>query len=110
MEAIWYSRLKDNRGWLITLTAFLLVAILVWTGISSAKSRVTQAQADALYDALCSAAVNCYAIEGRYPTLEEIERDYSIAVNEEDFNIKYEQFASNIMPYISVEIRGAQEQ
>ncbi len=107
METRRHSRVKDNRGWLITVAAFLLVAILAWVGISSAQKRVTDAQADVLRDALYSAAVNGYAIEGRYPTLDEIKRDYLVAVDEEDFIVKYEQFASNIMPYISVEIRKA---
>ena len=56
-----------------------------------------------LEQALHQACVACYAVEGCYPpSLEHLQQYYGIQVNTELFTVKYEIFASNLMPDITV--------
>ncbi|MBO5778449.1 MAG: hypothetical protein J6R82_02660 [Clostridia bacterium] len=56
-----------------------------------------------LEEALTRAAVACYAIEGAYPpTLEYLVENYDVQINTERFTVKYELYASNLMPDITV--------
>ena len=53
--------------------------------------------------ALTKAAVSCYAIEGAYPpSLEYLVERYGIQINPARYTVKYELFASNFMPDITV--------
>ena len=56
-----------------------------------------------LEEALSRAAVACYAIEGAYPPdLEYLIENYDVQINTERFTVKYELYASNLMPDITV--------
>ena len=91
----------------ITPVAFIAVilAIILWSTTMSSKA--SSEQAGVLETAIRKAAVTCYAIEGRYPeSLKYIKDNYGVIVNEEDFTINYEVFASNIMPGIEVRAKG----
>ena len=90
----------------ITPVAFIavVVAIIFWT--STMSSKASAEQANTLEEAIRKAAISCYAIEGRYPeSLKYIKDNYNVIINEEDFIINYEVFASNIMPSIEVKVR-----
>lgn len=56
-----------------------------------------------LEDAVRRAAVSCYAIEGRYPdTLDYLTENYGVYIDDDDYTVFYEVFASNIMPDVTV--------
>ena len=56
-----------------------------------------------LEDALHRAAAACYAAEGAYPpSLAYMQEHYGIRINEEEYTVIYESFASNLMPDITV--------
>ena len=58
--------------------------------------------------AVRSAALTCYAVEGAYPmSLDELEHGYGLAYNKEAYIVVYNAFASNIMPDIQVLRKGA---
>ncbi len=83
----------------------VILAIILWSTNMTGKADAQQAQVQE--EAIRKAAVTCYAIEGRYPeSLKYVRDNYGVIVNEEDFNINYEVFASNIMPSISVKVKG----
>ena len=66
--------------------------------------------ADTLRDGIRRAAVQCYAIEGRYPpSVAYLEDNYGIQIDRNRYNVFYEGFASNIMPEITV-IQAGNEQ
>ena len=100
--------IRNSRGMLITLLIFALVAVITLTAIGAAGDKVTQEQAQLLRDNLYSAAVSCYAVCGRYPTLEEIQTDYGVVIDETRYDVYYSSFASNIIPTIRVSVRGAE--
>lgn len=100
------NRIKLNRGLLLTIAVFALVALVAITGISRTGSTVTDEQLKLLRDSLYSAAVNGYAVTGRYPTLSEIQENYGVIIDETLFDVYYYSFASNVIPEITVRIRG----
>lgn len=58
---------------------------------------------DVAESAIKRAALQCYALEGSYPSdLKYLEDNYGIILNEERYFYQYEIFASNIMPEIVV--------
>lgn len=91
----------------MVLIAFVLVilAIIMWSGTLSSKASLNEAKVQE--DAIRKAAITCYALEGRYPeSLSYVKDNYNVIVNEEDFVINYDVFASNIMPSIEVKVKG----
>ena len=60
-------------------------------------------------DAVRSAALTCYAVEGAYPqSLEALKHGYGLAYNEDAYIVVYDAFASNVMPDIQVLRKGAE--
>lgn len=87
------------------LSPLLAVCILLFflTALSNVGEEKALKDKAQLEEALRRAAVSCYAIEGAYPpTLEYLVENYAVSYDEERFVIKYELFASNMMPDITV--------
>lgn len=81
--------------------------ISLWTillyGICYTHETGRQEERIILECALKRAAVQCYAIEGRYPPDSYyIETHYGVIIDEADYNVYYEVFADNMMPEIQV--------
>ena len=84
----------------------LLAAAVIFCFITG-LSNLRQSQADEgrrqLENALHRAAVTCYAVEGIYPpNLEYLQEHYGIQINETQYTVMYDAFASNLMPDITV--------
>lgn len=84
--------------------------LLLWfftavTGLSQGQKEEGRQQ---LETALRKAAVACYAAEGAYPpTLEYLTGHYGIQINNALYSVHYEVFADNLMPEITVLIKGS---
>ena len=64
---------------------------------------MTDEGASAIKDAVRRTALQCYAVEGIYPpTLEYMQDNYGLEVNTRDYYIRYDIFASNVAPEITV--------
>lgn len=89
---------------LLLLLLAAAAAALLWYFASNISSRdLTEESAAAIRDAIRRGALQCYAVEGIYPpTLEYLEENYGLQVNTRDFYIRYDIFASNIAPEITV--------
>ena len=58
-------------------------------------------------DAVKSATLTCYAVEGMYPDdLSYLREHYNLSYNEERYIVYYQPLASNVMPSIKVVERG----
>ena len=96
------------RGLALTLIVFALifggtVALVQNIGASSETM-----EKELVLQAVRSAALTCYAVEGAYPmSLDELEHGYGLAYNKEAYIVVYNAFASNIMPDIQVLRKGA---
>ena len=57
--------------------------------------------------ALRRATVACYATEGIYPpTLDYLKQHYGIQIDKSRYSVFYEIFADNLMPEITVLVKG----
>lgn len=99
----WESVKQALREYAVAIGMFVVAAIMLAVG-SAQISESNSAEALAVVqEGIQRAAVSCYAIEGRYPdTLEYLEENYNVYVDNEKYKVFYEVFASNIMPEITV--------
>jgi len=89
------------------LALFAAVVALFIALLSGTGKQADAEQALMLENAIRSAAVSCYATDGRYPaTLAELTANYGIVVDTNHFSVRYDVFAANIMPEISVNFKG----
>lgn len=90
---------------LLSIAAVLVLAVLLVNRIDTAHTR---AETDIVRDAVKTAALTCYAVEGAYPdSVEYLRKHYQLAYDEERYLITYDAFASNLIPDIYVTERGA---
>ena len=93
----------------ITLVLLMLVLVfVVWMLVSRLETTNNGAQTQFVVDAVHNAALTCYAVEGAYPSgLEYLRSNYGLAYDENRYMVRYDMFASNLMPDISViEVEG----
>lgn len=87
----------------VGVVALVLVVGLVIFGVKSMEESTQQQGAASIRETVLSSAVQCCAIEGAYPqTLQYLIDNYGLTVNEDDYAITYEAFASNVMPSVVV--------
>lgn len=81
----------------------IIIFIVFLTSLSSVSSEKLSQDRSQLEKAIANAAVSCYAIEGAYPeSIDYLVDNYGIQIDTERFTVKYELFASNLMPDITV--------
>lgn len=88
------------------IAAVLVVAILgvaLWMAFLAATAHTTEQGANSIRQTVLDSAMQCCAIEGSYPpSIEYLEEHYGLNVNQSDYVIFYEIFASNIAPSVMV--------
>jgi len=95
-------RRRRRRRMMAALVACLLVAAVV-VGFGAVGASLREQGAAAVRDTVLDAAMQCCAIEGAYPSsLDYLEREYGLRVNQDDYVITYEAFAGNVMPSVVV--------
>lgn len=93
----------------VLLTCVLIVSVfmLFLTALSRVDEGKSLEDKEHLENALKKAAVSCYAIEGAYPpNAEYLIENYAVAFDGDRFVVKYEFYGSNLMPDITVLVRG----
>ena len=100
---------KKRRRWPYFISAVLLLAIaglIVWRGAQVSAANLQEESAVALRAAIQRSALQCYVVEGAYPSnLAYLEENYGLQINTEDFHVVYDAFASNLPPYVQVTVR-----
>ncbi len=87
----------------VACVAVLAVVFIVNNSVSGVKTAAVNEGQQALKTALMRAAAGCYAMEGYYPpTLEYIEDNYGIIIDDSKYAVFYDIFAKNIAPDITV--------
>ena len=87
----------------VGIVVLVLVVGLVIFGVRTMEESTQQQGAASIRETVLSSAVQCCAIEGAYPqSLQYLIDNYGLTVNEDDFAITYEAFASNVMPSVVV--------
>lgn len=91
------------HGLIVSLCVFAVItvaAIGLIRGIDSASSK---AETELVHNAIRSAALTCYAVEGIYPpNLDYLKEHYGLVYDEKVYTVSYDAFASNIFPDIVV--------
>ena len=88
---------------LVWVLAILCVLFCFMTALSNLNNGQSAEEKQRLEEALSRAAVACYALEGAYPPdLEYLIENYNVQINTDRFTVKYELYASNLMPDITV--------
>ena len=84
------------------VAVFAIVFVLT-NSVSGVKATAENEGEEALKTSLMRAAASCYATEGYYPpTLDYIEDNYGIIIDESKYAVFYDVFAKNIAPDITV--------
>ena len=107
-----YSDKKKFR-WSWLLAGVVLVALLAAGGAFfriRGGADIHQEAVVSVREAVERAALQCYVVEGAYPSdLEYLTENYGLAVNTRDFYIRYDAFASNLPPDVRVEPKPKEE-
>ena len=99
------SRILRSR---ILWTLLFIVAVIVVLGWSQVQlsGKVQGAQAQFVADSVRRCAVQCYAIEGRFPDTSEgvkyLETHYGLIVDHKRYVVYYESMGDNLIPQIEV--------
>jgi hypothetical protein len=81
----------------------LLFIYLLNMGLGALNTRSEMERLESAKNAITRAAVQCYALEGRYPlSVSYLEEKYGLRVDRDKYTIHYQAFASNILPDIDV--------
>lgn len=88
----------------VAAVVLLAVALLGGGSLYGLVNRdLNEQAAAALRQAVIDAAVQCYAVEGKYPeSLDVLEQEYGVQVNHARFIVTYDVFASNQLPDVTV--------
>ena len=79
------SLIREN---ILAVLFFLFLVLVIWIGLEQAVRR---------------AAVQCYALEGSYPSdLTYLEQHYGLMLNHDRYVVHYQSLGSNLMPQIAV--------
>lgn len=97
---------KRIRRWpyaVLVILAAVLAAVL-WLRVAPSSGRDIQEEGGrALKAAVERSALQCYVVEGAYPTdVAYLEENYGLQINREDFYVQYDAFASNLPPDVRV--------
>ena len=91
------------RRLMMTLAVFAALFIGVYLLVNKVGSASGNAETELVRDAVRSAVLTCYAVEGAYPaSIDYLTDHYGLAYNEEAYLVIYDAFASNVMPTIRV--------
>lgn len=95
--------LRGALRWLL-LPAVAVIALVIFAGAVDGLNTGRDAESlRQLEEALRRGCVACYAAEGIYPpNVEYLEEHYGIQVDEARYTVKYDIFAPNLMPDITV--------
>ncbi|MCL2767585.1 MAG: hypothetical protein FWE49_02530 [Synergistaceae bacterium] len=97
------SALDAIRDSLIPVIFTIAVIVMIVVGLRKTEISSRAEGLRLLEESVMRAAVQCYAVEGRYPdSIEYIEKHYGIFIDRESYIVHYQVFASNLLPDITV--------
>ena len=98
-------RILTSRVFLAALVAAIICLVLAWSS-NGLSGSIMGKQAQFVADSVRRSAVQCYAIEGRFPPtvggVEHLEKNYGLAVDHTRYVVYYESLGDNLIPQIKV--------
>lgn len=93
---------KKYVGLFMSAVALLLLAGFSYFADLSGDI-AEQQEMERIENAVRQAAIACYAVEGYYPvSLETLTENYSLRYNTNNYIVRYDFFADNVLPDIAV--------
>ena len=84
------------------MLVFLAVVIILVLAVSDVSKTSSEESLTIAENSIRRAVITCYAQEGRYPeSIDYLKENYGLYVSD-DYIVRYDIFASNIMPDIMV--------
>lgn len=97
---------RRRRKHIIMAVVVVAACVAVCLGYFAVRANARTQGAKALKESILSAARQCCAIEGSFPsTLEHLEENYGLTINHDDYIVSYEWFAGNVTPSVVVTAR-----
>lgn len=94
------------KNYIFSIATFICVLIIFVMALGELSDRAVVEGASTLQKAIQRASVQCYSIEGRYPSsVNYLVEHYGLQIDQDKYVVFYEGFASNIMPDITVSLR-----
>ena len=93
----------------VLIFVFLIVAFVLL--INNITNKSDGRELKIIKEAVKNAALTCYVVEGTYPEDVQYLRDnYNLSYNQEKYFVSFREkpFASNVLPDIIVEVKGAE--
>ncbi|MFV0517882.1 MAG: hypothetical protein ACK5MV_10855 [Aminipila sp.] len=91
------------KNYIISIATFLCIIVIFIYGVNGIAEKADSGGEETLQKAIQRASVQCYAIEGRFPSsVDYLVENYGIQIDESKYAVFYEGFASNVMPDITV--------
>ena len=92
-----------KKGYFLPICIFLLMMILLFSGVNSVTKATAQKEQESLQNAVIQSAVHCYSVEGAYPdSLDYLKKHYGLTWNEKKYKVSYEVIAKNIRPQVEI--------
>ena len=99
------EKLRTTRR-ILRVVLILAILVAIALGLSVAQAQAREQATISLRESVLSAAKQCCAVEGSYPsTLEHLEKYYGLSINHDDYVVSYEWFADNVLPSVVVTAR-----
>jgi hypothetical protein len=99
--------LRSGLFWTLLITAAIILVMTL--SINGLSGQVRDNQAKFVEDAVRRSAVQCYALEGSYPSsIEYLEKNYNLTIDRSRYAVYYESMGSNLLPQIRVIVWGQQ--
>ena len=93
----------QKTGTIIITTALALSIFLSGLAIYSIEKDANTRETTAIKAVIDKALLQCYALEGSYPTdVQYLADNYGIILNENDYFYYYEAYGANIFPDVTV--------
>ena len=97
------DRLTKRKSWILWTLLILLLLGALCLLFSDGGRDLDDSSALAIREAVQRSALQCYVVEGAYPPdLRYLEENYGLQVNQQDFYVTYDAFASNLPPTVRV--------
>ena len=92
----------------VQIVLALAVAAVVLLAVVNVKKSEAASGRDRLEQSIRRGVMACYAQEGVYPPdIEYLRQNYALEYDEEKYSVRYDIFAENLMPYITVIVLGS---
>ena len=92
---------------ILTMAVFIMLLSSALVIINRLEYTSQTESLDIVRSSIRHALVTCYAVEGFYPdSVEYLVDHYGLAYDSNVIHVYYDAFASNIMPEVSVSLRG----